>query len=356
MTEPLIRVGELRSPRRPSVAHDCSVAVADRPDFLLDVKDPIEEAEARLLRPDEGQAWLIVGPLEGKGRRGPTLRCYGERKLGRLHGTYAVWIGDAKDSAAVSTFQFMLVAKGTRRPRGLAHPLIPSNLPLERRVFRDYMPFWDDPDADGPRDGIERFLRAPRQLFVYAKTTLDPKVAHGAGGGDGPYLFPQAGEPLLVDRGGGSWSTVLTADGVDWIVRPDVLSLTAPQTLWLPEEPRVIPGFDPLVERYGNAVAKQLAAWKQAEAKANACYYAYWSKRHPDVSPGTEIFAATVRGGKLVKVESFTEKIHKQASAKCGLAKVEKLALDIKKAASALYVADRKQELARVRERFAGKD
>lgn len=211
--------------------HNCGGRTASMPSRMIEIRRPITDLSIMVTGSDKKTSAALVGPFS-KDMRKFGSRCFrGKAKItaGRelKPGRYAL-IGAHKDGKKHASFSVIIAgAKEKHDPMFFAP--VPKNLTLEQRVLTSFLPFWskqEDMKINRFRHSVsaaqlvqELFLKAPKELFVFAKYDLDGGLLQLEGGlrkGVTPE-FPKKGEPLLIYAD--NPRRIFAADGSTFTVR-----------------------------------------------------------------------------------------------------------------------------------------
>jgi len=180
--------------------------------------------------------------------------------------------------------------------------------------------------------------KAPLTLFAYPKFDLDKASASYWGvdqraldAAGVPVTYPVTDEPLLVlevsDKGR---AQVMTADANMLSIDVKYLAAAPAGPPKVPTEVRnLIISWEDVVRWQTPEDAKAVARVEKARDKADACYSEYWSKHHGGVSGRLSL--VTYVNGRVTSVRDYTDMVDKRATARCGLARVDKLQASVLK-------------------------
>lgn len=293
---------------------------------LVEVKSAMDHADLRVLRPPsrEAEPRVVLLPLDvPRAKQGNWLA--GENAFDPQHerpllpGRFVLLASPGAGPVRVVLSQrpqpSLFIATNEADLPAYAQGLEAADLSL-------HAPFLA-PTALEPKSPaeLEERLTLWKSLPAALRVTLVlDRKANVLGVGD---VTVRAGEPLLMVNANNGRSDVMTADGVKASFDNEVLTRTAPAKWVLPEAPRAFESTDDdsLLLFKTPALAKLEARFKDADAKAEACWKKNYNPR------GQDYDVVTYRNGRVVNVESLDERFRKQAEGACKapLANAEKL-------------------------------
>lgn len=177
------------------------------------------------------------------------------------------------------------------------------------------------------------FMKLPAPFILYTKGAMTEKA-------DGCALA--AGEPVLVLNLRPGIAGILRANGAAVYCRvgmngkgPKLESLWTPRRpaqVTLPEAAAPKHWFDndSWLDRLSVEAFPEVGAYRARFAEYQACADKKRAQLDPD-GRADRYDVVTYKGGKAVKVEAYSEKIHRQVRAACGWPKVDKQRLALKK-------------------------
>lgn len=335
----------------------CRGLFAEQPDAIIEATRPIGEMHLMLGWSPEKYRFRVE-KLAASGGRPEGVYCEddNELKFGNMEGRFAVYVGR---STRTDAGPYTLYAYGEKTERDMFQvaPTVPEKLATADRALPHHFPFLGDRHDDhatGDRIRQELFLRAPRQLFVYAKYDHD---ANSAKPWPSAYArYPKKGEPLLVlQDNGGDDLKVLAADAATYLIKRSGISEQPDGAVVVPTVSGVT-----ILDRGRTANEQMTGPWEPEDAAVYAKYEAkdkafdacadrIWDGVNPQIDVLHKSWWNANRDNQIDAIKDATDR---QISAACGRPALDKLRQETYAKIQQQRAARRADRLAKIRARF----
>jgi hypothetical protein len=344
LAEPMTIAGKVRAPEQSWSRSFWCNGMARQPDFYLTSDRPLQDVVLSILWSRKPQEVHVFGPIAAM-KENHLVRCGegnnggGEHRFDVFEGTYAVWIGSARnDKPATGDAYHVLL----RRSDAKIDPLtalapIPTDLTLRERALKNHYPYFA---GRGLPAWEAAFTRAPDQLFAFARTASKDD-----------YNEVAAGEPLLIH-----WSTedgktsAYRFDGSSVQIDTRLVAIERPATVALPTKftPKPAESVSQALDDSGPEDKKAVDAYEKTKKSYDDCWYKYMSKNDPTWGHSGNLYKISSSG----RITNVSDEHGKRADKKCGASRVDSAGKKLMKALAKSREARYQAHLEAVRARF----